>query len=334
MIKITQNNYETWFIDLIDGNLSDQQLDMVLEFLRQNPDLQTELNELKNITLQPLKNDNLNFNHLLKSEFDHPEIFEETCIRYLEKDLLPKNEIEFQHYLSHNKAAQNELKLFEYTVLQPDENIIYPHSSALLKTRKIPVYWLSAAALIVFAFIFWFNKNQTPLPNTPILANNIVLLQQEQANIEVLHFKPQLKAFILETTTASTTQQIAAKTAEKPSTREDTLELLSSQTVFASTNTISSGLIDIEPTFYIIAEKNRNFKIFPTIKELLAEIINKKVEQIEPEKELNKITFIALNRLNDVTNNKFDYNTNEDGKLSKLEYNSRFLAFSIPVNTH
>ncbi|HKM92079.1 MAG TPA: hypothetical protein VJY41_00365 [Prolixibacteraceae bacterium] len=334
MIKITRNNYETWFIDLIDGILSNQQLDMVLEFLRQNPDLQTELNELKNITLQPLKNDNLNFNHLLKSEFDHPEIFEETCIRYLEKDLLPKNEIEFQHYLSHNKAAQNELKLFELTVLQPDTNIVYPHTSSLQKTLKIPVYWLTAAALIVFAFIFWFNKNQTPLPNTPIFANNIVLLQQEPTNIEVLHFKPQLKAFVLESPKASPTEQIVSKTHENPNISEDKLELLSSHTVFASTSTHNTGLIDIEPTFYIIAEKDRNFKIFPTIKELLAEIINKKVEQIEPEKELNKITFLALNRLNDVTNNKFDYNTNEDGKLSKLEYNSRFLAFSIPVNTH
>jgi hypothetical protein len=43
METLTRNNYEIWFVDYLDGKLGNEQLDTLLDFLEQNPDLKQEL---------------------------------------------------------------------------------------------------------------------------------------------------------------------------------------------------------------------------------------------------------------------------------------------------
>jgi len=69
-MKITRDNYESWFVDFLDGNLDDESRKQLFVFLEHNPDLAEELNLLDNIHLEP---ETLTFqqsDHLLKSEAD------------------------------------------------------------------------------------------------------------------------------------------------------------------------------------------------------------------------------------------------------------------------
>ena len=45
-MKINRSNYEIWFIDSLDGNLSSLEAEELNQFLNENPDLKEEFNEL------------------------------------------------------------------------------------------------------------------------------------------------------------------------------------------------------------------------------------------------------------------------------------------------
>jgi hypothetical protein len=51
MDTISRNNYEVWFIDYLDGQLDCGQVDQLLDFLNENPDLRNELEAAAGIRL-------------------------------------------------------------------------------------------------------------------------------------------------------------------------------------------------------------------------------------------------------------------------------------------
>ena len=50
-MKITRDNYESFFIDFIEGNLPENMIDQFLDFLNQNPDLKEELHLFEEVNL-------------------------------------------------------------------------------------------------------------------------------------------------------------------------------------------------------------------------------------------------------------------------------------------
>ena len=48
-----RSDYELWFTDWLDGKLSQEQAEAFLAFLKQNPDLAGELNDLELVSLEP-----------------------------------------------------------------------------------------------------------------------------------------------------------------------------------------------------------------------------------------------------------------------------------------
>ncbi len=53
MEKITRHNYEAFFLDYLEGNLSEELHTELKTFLAQNPDLALELEEFENVALEP-----------------------------------------------------------------------------------------------------------------------------------------------------------------------------------------------------------------------------------------------------------------------------------------
>ena len=53
---INHSNYEAWLLDYIEGNLSDHDEDILLEYLKQHPELCAEIDDLKPATLTPPAN--------------------------------------------------------------------------------------------------------------------------------------------------------------------------------------------------------------------------------------------------------------------------------------
>ena len=323
-MKINRKNYEPYFIDLLDGTLSGEMVDELLDFLRLNPDLAEELKGLEGIKLQPEEPVKFNHSNLLKTGFDQPEIFDETCIRSIEKDLSEKEEEEFQHYLKQNKKAEAEYHLFKATISEPDLFIEYPKKSSLKHTIKIRPYWYAAAAVLLLGIVFWFNAPQQEIVE-PVAKAVPTLMEQPHATIKVETLKNEFASVQpVQKQQPLIREQLTAKKEPRHEAEllQPMLAIFDVPTV-ENTNNKSFALANIPAKSTIDIEEP-----YPTVPELLAAEVNK----IDVRNEAKKIGHFALNKLQDITDDKLSYATNIKGEVRKIEYNSRLLAFSIPLN--
>ena len=61
-------------------------------------------------------------------------------------------------------------------------------------------------------------------------------------------------------------------------------------------------------------------------------LVDRVIEKTGIEKfSLNKIAKAGLNLVTSISNEKFTYQTDEEGKVTEIVYDSRLLAFSIPT---
>lgn len=317
-MDITRKNYEEWFIDWLDGNLPAGMEEKIRAFLRENPDLKAELEGIENIKIEP-ENYNFDSSKLQKSAFDEHDVFEVACIRSIENDHTEKEEKEFRDYIAQNPKAEKEYELFKATILVPDKAIVYSEVEKLKRKHRLPAYRLSAAAAVFIAALFWFNQpdDQTvSIPDFKVTALNEKPTTQLSPKAIVRH-EP-LKALHL------TPRKIATAQTPKSNQREVLMiEPLESKTTLASTGNIETRALELQHHNLPQYENEQ----YPTIPELLAE----KVNSIDPNEEKNKLAKFALNQVKNVTNERFDYSTNDKGKVEKIEFNSRILAFSIPL---
>ena len=328
-MRITRDNYEPYFIDLIDGTLPSEKVDELLDFLRENPDLAKELKELEKIKLQP--DYGLTFNHqlLLKTEMDQPGVMEETCIRSIEHELSEKEEAEFQHYLSTHPAAGNEYRLFRATISEPDPFIVFNQKDSLFRNRKILPFWLTAtsvAAVGLLAVLLWFS-----VPSEPVID---VLAQVEPIPVET----PVVELKIAETKSSfvkAEFEQVINKKAKteqvKPVVPVEKEPSLMQLQPLAALLTVTKTTREIQPNLADIAKKAtvEENQYYPSVTELLA----LEVKKIDPREEVKKVGRFALDKIKDLSEDKLNYETASGGKINKIEYSSRLLAFSIPVNS-
>lgn len=100
--------------------------------------------------------------------------------------------------------------------------------------------------------------------------------------------------------------------------------------VLAELNSITASLNIQQPsptlaTMHIIIPGNTNYYE----ERLLGDIIKEKAGL--DKFRFNKITKAGLNLVSSISNDKFKYQTNKEGRVTLFSYNSRLLAFSIPT---
>ncbi len=170
METINTHNYEAFFLDFLDGNLSEKEQKELNRFLQNNPSLKEELESFENITLKPehivFKNKQ---NLIKKTQAQHFEIteFEYLCVADIEKDINIEEKQQLAHELKkpENRTAYKQIK---NTKLQADKSIIFENKNSLRKNTVILNYRtvisaVSAAAILLF-FIFKgeiLNVNET-----------------------------------------------------------------------------------------------------------------------------------------------------------------------------
>ena len=114
-MKISKNNYESFFIDYLDGNLSDSQIREIEAFLMNHDDLREEFEGLEKILLKP---DNIKYG--FKENLRQPDLgdsvnesnFEFYCIAEMEGDLSEKQLEELSDYLLNNPDKKQTQILF------------------------------------------------------------------------------------------------------------------------------------------------------------------------------------------------------------------------------
>lgn len=163
---INQENYEIWFLDFAEGNLSERQVDLLMNFISQHPELEAEFNDLELIELpvddsfafpekeklkRPLKADIL----LTKED--------QLLIGELEGDLSAAETKELQQRLRKQPSLQKDQKIYHKTQLSPDLAVKMPDKEALKRRERkvIPlrlIVQIAAAFLLLIVMIFALKK--------------------------------------------------------------------------------------------------------------------------------------------------------------------------------
>jgi len=326
METIDRNNYESFFIDYLDGSLPIEEIDLLLDFLTENPDLAEELKDLEKIKLQPSNLADFNFQHLKKTDLDLAEVFEETCIRAIENELSASELKNFQEYLSQNIERQNTFELFRSTVSEPDPFIIYDQKNSLKKKTIVFKYWYAVAAIFILGLMFFIPSDQKP---------NVQSVVQVAKSVERKVSLPvEVKREILPNRVVSPVKKHALlanceKVPKKLIETTRTQEFIEHLNPFFSevkTNQVSIDNEMLIPVEKRVVQPKKDYTKYLTIKEFIAQ----KIHGAENNGSIEKV---ALNTLKKVSGEKFDYTTSSKGKIKKLEFNSPLIAFSIPLKS-
>lgn len=191
-MKITKHNYEAYFLDYTEGNLSAEDKRELALFLEQNPGLKNELEEYEAVSLTA---NNVLFEgkeHLKKSVYT-----DETLVAYLENDLSPKERTELEKDITKHPYLKQEIDLYKKTILVPNETIVYEHKEKL-KKRRLVVIWNTpanylrvAAALLLLAGLFFVTTKLISKKPEAILAKKAeTVIQKNTTTINNTNLTP------------------------------------------------------------------------------------------------------------------------------------------------
>ncbi|PTN08954.1 hypothetical protein [Mangrovibacterium marinum] len=344
-MKINRSNYESYFIDYLDGNLPDNLVDDLLDFLAENPELANELNVAKNIHLKP-QTCTFNFKETLyKHSTNISEDFEMQAVAYLEGDLNEENNEQFLNQIADDSAKLQTLHLLKQAKLKPQSTIEYPNKKKLLHhPRKTFSLWASRiAALLLIFFSVWalIPRKQPVVPDNPIAFKT----EEQQApfsaktadkKASIVRPKPVADASIK--VTESTEKELAKVESAKqlPTPVAETRVREVQPTRLAIPEQIQPLKAQIEPLavqsgeLHIRAANNKLALQKPAVSvdEYLAhKIINApKGESFT----FNNLANAGLNAVENLTNERFNVERTENGKLKQIKFDSRLIAFSIP----
>jgi hypothetical protein len=188
-MHINQDNYEQFFLDHAEGNLSPEMKRELADFLEANPDLKYVLDdfEISPIPGAEIRNESLRAQ--LKrniSPTDHisEDNLDEWLIRDLEGKLSESESGELKQFIGQNPAFGYDQKLYRHTRFVPDLSITFSRKNELKKKGELlpvrrMVWTVSAAAAVILLIIGirFFHKpevnsrqvftSETPSHETP-----------------------------------------------------------------------------------------------------------------------------------------------------------------------
>ena len=172
---ISKENYEAYFLDYIEGNLSPKDIDMLLLFLDKNTSLKEELSNYSEISLKA-SNTNFNKEGLLQVDLIEDEIttsnIETFAIANLENILPTQKSNELNLLINSNPEFSKKVRLVNNTILEADKSIVFADKEDLKKTIPlfIPYYRIAGIAAILLLMIYFYIPNKKFIDNENQLA--------------------------------------------------------------------------------------------------------------------------------------------------------------------
>jgi hypothetical protein len=358
-MKIDRTNYEIWLIDWLDGNLNDLQVEHLMLFLKNNPDLKEEFDELNACSLKPTNKSYSKKDLLKKSLTDlSASQFEYLCVGYIENDLSAGQETELQEIISQNNEKKRIFELVRKTKLSPTD-IKFKNKSRLLKKSpaqkiiRLSVIGLSAAAAIALLITTYLTipKNLSEINN---IASNqsadsisqnksgviVPALISEKITPEVIIPKtdmpsvPEQKNNYYQTLTdtpvlVSTDSAIREPDKQKIEVTKIPINLIADLEGPVLSNTLIASNI----SFSIPEYDDRS-----NVNRFLSKAFREKIlkEEISPDNPLKgyEIAEAGVSGLNKLFGWEMalEENNNENGELQSVYFSSRILKFNAPVN--
>ena len=193
-MNVNRDNYESWFLDYLDGRLDAGQTGMLMSFLEFNPDLKEELEGMELLKLEAAGTE-----YDLKASLRKPassptpgniiENFEDYCISCIEKQISPAEESMMKEIMEKDTGKRDMFSLYQATILKADESIIYPSPSRLrrriidIPRVRIIVTAAAAAAVLLLALPWLFRSPAENIPGS-------VEQNTNEARVEILPPEP------------------------------------------------------------------------------------------------------------------------------------------------
>jgi anti-sigma factor RsiW len=194
-MEITRDNYEEYFVLYIDKELNATDRAEVERFVRENPDLKTELEMFGDTVLSsgdvvPFEDKSSLYRQTSstpQSNFVTSENCEEYFVLYADNELSDEESGAVEAFVYNNPAQQENFELIQEIRFQPESHIVFPDKSLLYRTagdhKVVPMFtrmrfWKMAAAAAVLVFICgtaWFALNDhsgNTDVSSPVAANN------------------------------------------------------------------------------------------------------------------------------------------------------------------
>ena len=203
-MQIDRSNYEIWLIDWLDGNLNNNQIEQLKLFLKENPDLQEEYEELTPFRLNSPKISFQHKNQLKKTLRDLSDSqFEYLSVAYLENDLSDEEKTDLLESIEQNKERKSSFESIQKIKLYPG-NHSYIHKNKLLKRTfaQYAIRWsligLSAAAVATFAIITFLTRphDLNIDRNNTAMTIHIDSMVQKEASLAVTNVEKENKQII------------------------------------------------------------------------------------------------------------------------------------------
>jgi anti-sigma factor RsiW len=220
-MNIDRHNYELFFLLYVDNELSAQEKNAIKLFIKENPDLQEELDMLQQSIVQP---DEIIFkdkSSLLKKE-SISAATEEQLLMYLDNELGATHKKELELLLANDKSLAAELKVLQQTKLSPADTIVFVDKQLLYRkerNRVIPFGWwriAAAAAFIGFGILgtaIYLNRDSKVVVNQT--AYNRKVKPNDVVNDTTATIQQEVKVPSTEVIAATTPQPIPVQTVIK-----------------------------------------------------------------------------------------------------------------------
>lgn len=164
-IQIDHSNYEAFYLDYLEGNLSGEALVAFEEFMSKNPALALDEEVLPSLTPTSESFDALE-KMALKQGIDIQDLTHETYEFFLiarEEGLLTTDQqAHLNHWLEANAHYRQDAHLFTLTKFEADETVVYANKSSLkqpVAARIIPMWFTGVAIAAGLALIFTIGIN-------------------------------------------------------------------------------------------------------------------------------------------------------------------------------
>jgi hypothetical protein len=346
-MQIDRTNYEIYFLDYIDGNLSVDLIDEFLEFLEYNPDLKEELLSVSQSQVR-LPDKKIIFSgkkDLFRNELTGSSNFEYQTIAWIEGDLNEEEELLFKKELQDDPQKQEIFDLYGKMRLQPETNITFPFKNRLLKNKKRSLWIWSGriAAILILGLLIGilFPAKQKEI-ETPV------------ASLKIQSTEPQQE------TASSPTMQKEIPTSQIKEKQQQPVTIHKKQTGIPKPAVTDILAQDNQPNEARVPETNEPLVMLQPFKAEPKPLQPTEIKQLlhqtyEPQHEIEytKLTDYLAQKLLDVpkaeqitlasiaraglqaaeniSQNRFNIETGKEGRIEEISFNSRLFGFSIPI---
>ena len=339
-MKINRDNYEIWFLDYLEGGLNEKGKEEVRLFLKNNPDLASELDAFMPTLSKDTTISYPDKGRLKKALYEDPACFENTAIAAMEGDLSNEERILFEKWLAKNSAQQELANRLKSCKLQPDLRISFPGRDKLKKKKVVLNYWIqtaSVAAILLLALIFFYPGKKSDVQVASLPAKTVVPPQAPPSEkIATVSEPSKLKP--LETTSRQKPTQmrprlIASKHEVQDTVSGENQQLASSETLRPKCCTVNSTALQIG-----LMSPKVTAPVYTATNEMaLSDFLEDKLLALKAEDPgefitRKEVTTAGLRLFSRLPGKRLTGKKGADGRLKSISFNSQLLAFSIPVN--